>query len=84
MSRTACKQSSPSRIDRPYSHKACGKSAPPLSQGVTLKARPCGDSCREPHPGFARFRPYRASIFSPLAHRGPACSAYHFATQCCV
>lgn len=44
MSRTACRQSSPSRIDRPYSLRACGNSAPPPSQGVTHRAHPCRDS----------------------------------------
>lgn len=46
-----------------------------------LSAHPYGDGCRKPHPGFARFRPYRASILSPLAHRGPARSACSFCLQ---
>lgn len=59
----------------PDDPRACGNSVPQLSQGVKFRARPYGDSCREPHPALARFRPYRASILSPLAHHGPRRSA---------
>lgn len=36
----------------------------------TSSVAPAGHGCREPHPGCAWLRPYRASILTPLAHPG--------------
>ncbi len=74
MSRTACRQSSPSRIDRPYSLRACGNSAPPPSQGVTHRAHPAGTAVVNrtlASPGSGPI----GLPFSPLAHRERARSA---------